>query len=80
MRTFNRVRLGELRAVLDQRRGDVVPCFAFAEAEVDVCTGEVVDVELYGLVLSSVVGEQRIAIGSGGRTHPVRDRRGKYQQ
>ncbi len=41
------VRLGQLRQVFEQRRRYVVPCLGGGiETEIDVCGGEVVDVEL----------------------------------
>lgn len=45
-RTFNRIRLRQLRAVIHQRRGQLVPFPALLQPQVDVCAGEVVGVEL----------------------------------
>jgi len=44
--TFDRVRLRQLRTVIHQRRGQLVPFKALLQPQVDVCAGEVVDVEL----------------------------------
>lgn len=45
-RTFNTVGLGKLRAVLQQRLGNVLPARALGQPQVDVGRREVVDVEL----------------------------------
>ena len=46
-RTFNRVRLRQLRTIFHQCRWETVPFLLPGEAHVDVGGGEVVDVELY---------------------------------
>lgn len=44
--TFYRVGLGQLSTVGQKLLWDLVPSFSFFHAKVDVCTGEVVHVEL----------------------------------
>ncbi len=44
--TFDRVRLRQLRTVIHQRCGQLIPFPALLQAQVDVCAGEVVGVEL----------------------------------
>ena len=53
-RTFNRIRLGQLRALLHQLLGQRVPCLLGREAQVDVRGGEVVGVELSCRFLNTV--------------------------
>jgi len=45
--TFNRIRLRKLRTLLHQRRRYCIPFLLGRKAQVDVCGGEVVGVELY---------------------------------
>lgn len=45
--TFNAVRLGQLRAILHQFLGQGIPDLALCHAQIDVCAGEVVGVELW---------------------------------
>ncbi len=44
--TFDRIRLRQLRAVIHQRCGQLIPFPALLQPQVDVCAGEVVGVEL----------------------------------
>lgn len=46
--TFDGVGFGELGAILNQGRGDGVPGLFWGQAEIDVCAGEVIGVELKG--------------------------------
>lgn len=45
-RTVDRVGLCQLSAVFEQWFRNVVPCLALAEAQIHVCTRQVIDVEL----------------------------------
>ena len=66
-RTFNRIRLCQLRALLHQLLRQRVPCLLGREAQVDVRGGEVVGVEL--LTFFSVTGSPfHFGGGGGGRT------------
>jgi hypothetical protein len=43
---LDRVGLGQLREVLQEVFRDVIPCVSFVQPEIDMCTGQLVYVEL----------------------------------
>lgn len=45
-RTLDGIRLGQLCAVIQELRGDIIPSFPVAEAHIDVSAGQIIDVEL----------------------------------